>query len=240
MKHFAQLLAASALSLFALSTVALAEPLVFHASVSGKPTLDEGEGGGNPFASSLIEILGRPVFKFSELGTELEILTLIKSKGFQTADVPRISPEHSWHLVPAAKGELRRALVLVYSDYQKSGGAQSLPGAKHDAERVAAAFKKAGFVTEIAIDQDLTTTQLTLSAFARQSADDDVAVIYATGHGVEVDGTVYLLPGDYPVQSRNSALNDRGLRLSSIAASVRARRASVVFYGGCRDNPFGT
>ena len=32
-------------------------PLIFHASQSGKVTLDEGEGGGNPFASAFIEAL---------------------------------------------------------------------------------------------------------------------------------------------------------------------------------------
>jgi hypothetical protein len=33
------------------------ETLLFHASASGRQTMDEGEGGGNPFASALIEIL---------------------------------------------------------------------------------------------------------------------------------------------------------------------------------------
>ena len=33
------------------------ETLLFHASASGDQTMDEGEGGGNPFASALIEIL---------------------------------------------------------------------------------------------------------------------------------------------------------------------------------------
>ena len=44
--------------LFCLTAVfaatASAEPLIFHASTSGQKTLDQGEGGGNPFASSLV------------------------------------------------------------------------------------------------------------------------------------------------------------------------------------------
>jgi len=39
-------------------------PLHFYASQSGAETLDQGEGGGNPFASALIELLGRPTITF--------------------------------------------------------------------------------------------------------------------------------------------------------------------------------
>ena len=39
--------------------VAHAETLRFHASAAGQQTLDQGEGGGNPFASALLHILDR-------------------------------------------------------------------------------------------------------------------------------------------------------------------------------------
>ena len=63
------------------------------------------------------------------------------------------------------------------------------------------------------------------------------AVIYTTGHGVEVDNTVYLLPGDYPLAEKNAALPTRALRLADIGAGLRAKRVNLLFYGGCRDNP---
>jgi hypothetical protein len=44
-----------------------------------------------------------------------------------------------------------------------------------------------------------------LADFTTRSIDSDAAVIYMTGYGVEVGGTVYLLPGDYPVASRYAA-----------------------------------
>ena len=46
---------------------ARAETLTFHASQSGMQTLDQGEGGGNPFASALIEVLGRKSVRLAEL-----------------------------------------------------------------------------------------------------------------------------------------------------------------------------
>ena len=83
-------------------------------------------------------------------------------------------------------------------------------------------------------------TELTdiLRNFTTRSAGSDVAVVYTTGHGVEVEGVVYLLPGDYPVSERNAALRQRAIRLSQLATAARGKTANLVFYGGCRDNPF--
>ncbi len=215
-----------------------AETLVFHAAASGKQTLDQGEGGGNPFASSLIEILAQPSINLSELPSALRQRTEDKSRGFQSADVPGSAAPADWMLVPKRAGENRIALVLVISDYTQSGGAQSLPGARHDAERMAAALQQAGFATEIAVDLDLPSMRTKLTDFARRSNAHDAALIYTTGHGVEVSGKVFLLPGNYPIDARNTALASRALALAEIAGSVRARQVNLVFYGGCRDNPF--
>jgi len=231
-----------ALSMVALvvspSLRARADALVFQGSASGHPTLDQGEGGGNPFASALIEILKRPTVRLAELPAALQQLTAKKSGGFQSADVPKTVASGEWQLVPAKGGERRVALVMVVSNYTRSG-AQSLPGAKRDAERVAAALTGAGFRTEVALDLDLAAMRAKLSSFAAAAAAQDAAVVYTTGHGVEAGCHVYLLPGDYPIEQRNAALAQRALRLSEIAASVRARAINLVFYGGCRDNPFG-
>jgi hypothetical protein len=215
------------------------ETLVFHATESGKLTLDQGDGGGNPFASSLIEVLGRPQVKLSELPGMLRKLTIEKSKGFQSADVPLRDLADDWALVPPAPGEVRIALVLVVSDYARSGGAQSLAGASQDAQRIASALKDAGFATQIALDLELAAMRQKLAAFAVESKRTDAAIIYTTGHGVEVGGKVFLLPGDYPIGQRNSALTTRAIRLSDIAEAARAKYMNLIFYGGCRDNPLG-
>ena len=215
---------------------ARAETLLFHASSSGKQTLDQGEGGGNPFASSLIDVLAQPHAALGDLPATLHRLTVQKSGGFQTPDVPAGAARADWSLVPATSGERRIALVLVVSDY-RSGGAPSLPGAKTDAQRIATALQRARFETEVALDLDLMSMRQKLADFAARSARYDAAAIYVTGHGVEVARTVYLLPGSYPVALKDAALND-AIRLADIAGSVHARHVNLVFYGGCRDNPF--
>lgn len=230
-------LAFAVVTLFLLAPPVRAETLVFHASQSGHQTLDEGEGGGNPFASALIELLARPALNVAELPAALRDLTARNSGNFQSADVPAAGALDATPLVPPAAGQRRVALVMVVSDYARSG-AQSLPGAKHDADRVAIALRGAGFDTHLAVDLGLRGMHDKLADFARRSRDADAAVIYTTGHGVEVGGTVYLLPGDYPIAARDKALRQHALPLPEIARAPAAKATNLVFYGGCRDNPF--
>jgi len=217
---------------------AAAAPTIFYASQAGQPTFDEGDAGGNPFASALIELLSRRHLGLRALPTALTMLTITKSQGLQIPDVPARARLPEWTIEPQRRGDARLALVLVFSDYRGSDGAASLPGARHDAKRVSAAFEKAGFDTILSLDPSRTQIDPVLRQFETRSTRSDNAVIYATGHGVEVDGVGYLLPGDYPVPRGADALRDRGIDVSRIARAARARRTNVLFYGACRDNPF--
>lgn len=231
-------LASLLIGAFARHSPLRAESLVFYAVTSGQQALDSGESGGNPFASALIEVLRRPTTTLSELPTELERLTAEKSQSRMAADVPHLGAQMPWPLTPARPGERRIALVLVVSDYSRSGGAPSLPGARHDAQRITAALQDAGFETETALDLDAMAMRQSLDSFLARSETADAAIIYTTGHGAEVDGEVYLLPADFPLPDGRGALENRAVTLADIARSIRARHVNLVFYGGCRDNPF--
>ncbi len=213
-----------------------AETLVYQATTSGQQALDQDDKGGNPFASALIDTLAQAGTGLPDLSQSLRRLTLHYSKGRQTPQVPDATATPVWQVAPAKPGEQRIALVLVISDYGQVG-VQSLPGAKFDAERIGAALTRAGFTTEIALDLDRDGVTRKLAAFAEASRSKDTAVIYTTGHGVEVGGTVYLIPGDYPIAERNRALAGRAIALPRIAEAAQARTVNLVFYGGCRDNP---
>ena len=214
------------------------EPLLFLASHSGKQTLDAGEGGGNPFASAFIELLAHPGMTLGDFPQALADLTSRKSQGFQQADVPKRAEPAKWRFRPAPSGETRVALVLVVSDYTASDSALSLPGARLDADRISGALRQAGFKTQTVVDPDIGQLRSALAGFGSRSAAADVALLYTTGHGVEVGGNVHLLLGNYPVAQGSAALADYGVPLAEISTAVKGRRASLVLYGGCRDNPF--
>jgi hypothetical protein len=216
--------------------IARSEPLIFKASASGHQTLDQGEGGGNPFASSLIEILQQGEVRLADLPEKLRVLTVKESGGYQTPDVPDVAAPFDWRLVPRSSSEKRIALILVVSNYERAG-AVSLPGAAYDAQRVGAALSKAGFEMEIALDLDLQGMRKKLKSFEAASSRYDVATIYTTGHGVESNGVVYLVPGDFPLSQGEKALSSSALPLPEIAKAVHAKTVNLVFYGACRDNP---
>jgi hypothetical protein len=212
-------------------------PLVFYAASAGGETLDNGDNGGNPFASSLIDLLGRPTLSLPELSAELTTLTVQKSHGYQTPEVPA-SIASAWNLKPIAPGETRIALVIGISDYGAAHGVPSLPGVSNDLMGVEKAFTQSGFKTMVVLDADQPEFLATLAQFAKESAAADVAAIYATGHSVEVDKSVSLLLGDFPVAEGKRALPAHSVGLQTIASAAHARNINLIFYGGCRNNPF--
>ena len=212
---------------------ASAVPAVFYASQSGQSTLDQGEGGGNPFASALVELLRRRSLTYAELRSDLIDLTTQKSQGFQVPDAAGGRNSTEWRLKPLAASAKRVALVFVYSNYREAGQ-KSLPGAKRDLSRVAVALRKAGFEVTTAPNpsrKDLRTALQTLSA---QSQDAEAAAVYVTGHGFEHRGHVYLLPSDYPFHDGPSKLSKLAVHVASLAKYLKAYSANMVFYGGCR------
>ena len=77
-----------------------------------------------------------------------------------------------------------------------------------------------------------------LKEFADSSEASEVALLYTTGHGVRVDGSVYLLPADFPFAQGGAALTEHGVLLTALGSAVRASHVNLVFYGSCRNNPF--
>ena len=214
------------------------QPIFFFATKSGRVTLDQGEGGGNPFASALIEILNRERVTFQDLQRDIVTLTVRKSSGYQEPDIKVTSPTLAWQMIPRHSTEKRIALVVVFSDYSTSARMQSLPGAKHDLDRIAQALLNADFVTETVIDPDRPTLENHLEKFADRSKAVDTAIIYTTGHGVESEGLVYLLPSEYPITLGNSALHTNAINIEIFAKAMNAKYVNLFFFGGCRNNPF--
>ncbi len=212
------------------------EPIYFYASQPGELTIDQDEEGGNPFASAFVDLLTHETLTFDTFRNNLIDKTLQKSRGFQRPDISSQIDMEEWQFLPKSSTEKRIALVFVFSDYTIAG-ADSLPGAKNDLDRISQALSQAGFEVQTAIDPDQSKLNSILNEFSERSKTSDIAVLYTTGHGVEVDGTIYLLPGDYPLIYGMYELNERAIRLTRIAGAARASKANLVFYGGCRNNP---
>src|SRR6267143_5829348 len=68
--------------------------------------------------------------------------------------------------------------------------------------------------------------------------DADIAVIYYAGHGIEVDGTNYLIPVDAALE-RDTDAYDEAIALDRILQAIEpAKQLRLVILDACRDNPF--
>ena len=74
--------------------------------------------------------------------------------------------------------------------------------------------------------------------FSEKSRDADVAVVYYAGHGIEVDGTNYIIPVDAALE-RDLVVYDEAFPLDRILVTIEpAKQLRLVILDACRDNPF--
>ncbi len=138
--------------------------------------------------------------------------------------------------VNSACAQKRVALVIGNSAYQN---APRLANPARDADAVAKMFRTAGFdVVDARNDVDLTAFRRLLRDFSDKSRDADMAVVYFAGHGIEVEGSNYLLPVDAALE-RDRDTQDEGISLVRVLQSIeQARSLRLVILDACRDNPF--
>jgi uncharacterized caspase-like protein len=135
-----------------------------------------------------------------------------------------------------ASAAKRVALVLGNSAYQN---VTRLPNPVNDAAAVAATLKNAGFdIVDSRQDLKVTDMRRALREFADQARDADVAVIYYAGHGIEIEGTNYLIPTDATLE-RDTDVYDEAFSLDRVLLAIEpARQLRLVIVDACRDNPF--
>jgi uncharacterized caspase-like protein len=135
-----------------------------------------------------------------------------------------------------AFAEKRVALIIGNSAYQN---APQLPNPVNDAALITATLKSAGFdVVNSRQNLSALETRRVLREFADASQDADIAVVYYAGHGIEVDGTNYLIPVDAKLE-RDTDVFDEAVSLDRLLIAVEpAKQLRLVILDACRDNPF--
>lgn len=136
----------------------------------------------------------------------------------------------------AALADKRVALVIGNSGYQNVA---RLGNPANDAAAMAATLKGAGFdLVESKRDLKISEMRRVLRDFANSSRDADISVVYYAGHGIEVDGTNYLIPVDATLE-QDIDVYDEAFSLDRILAVVEpAKQLRLVILDACRDNPF--
>jgi len=133
-----------------------------------------------------------------------------------------------------AFAEKRVALVIGQSAYEN---APRLPNPANDANAMAGLFKKAGFTVLSANNVGLIEFLRELKKFTREARNADFAAIYYAGHGIEIDGTNYLIPTN--ARLRSDMDTDEAISLDRVMNSfVNVKGLRLIILDACRDNPF--
>jgi uncharacterized caspase-like protein len=143
-----------------------------------------------------------------------------------------------WLFGGPALADKRVALVIGNSAYEKVA---SLGNPANDAIAMTATLKEAGFdIVDSRSNLNVADMRRAFRDFSDKSRDADVAVVYYAGHGIEVDGTNYLIPVDAALE-RDLDAYDEAISLDRVLATIEpAKKLKLVILDACRNNPFAT
>jgi uncharacterized caspase-like protein len=136
----------------------------------------------------------------------------------------------------AALADRRIALVIGNGKYENAG---VLANPTNDADAVADLFTKAGF-DSVDRRRDLGVVEFkrAVREFVDRAASADVAVVYYSGHGLEIGGVNYLIPVDAKLTSVLD-MDDEAVSLDRIlVAAGHVKKLSLIILDACRENPF--
>ncbi len=135
-----------------------------------------------------------------------------------------------------ASADKRVALVIGNSAYKNVSW---LANPVSDSDAISATFRSAGFdVVELRHDLKVTEMRRALRDFSDSVLNADVAIIYFAGHGIEIDGTNYVIPVDALLERDIDAF-DEAIPLDRLLAVIEsAKQLRLVILDACRDNPF--
>ena len=128
------------------------------------------------------------------------------------------------------------ALVIGNSHYKNI---ETLRNPSNDAELVAKQLKKLGFKVILGRDTSFDSMKNLLRDFARQINKDSIALFYYAGHGIQHQGSNYLIPIDADIKKAYE-IEYFSVDLNMIVSALdeASPLLSVAFVDACRNNPF--
>ncbi len=141
----------------------------------------------------------------------------------------------------AALAERRVALVIGNSDYATL---QRLKNPVSDAALIQSTLKKLDFDVIFVTNSTQESLRRSIRDFSDRVAAPGgatIALFYYAGHGIQLDGTNYIIPVDARIQKARDVVID-GIPLGHVLSSLEDAHngTNLVILDACRDNPFPT
>lgn len=197
--------------------------------VNGEPaTLDIGQG----FSSNVNLAKGKNRIKISVHNNQ----SVVTEKDIYVTCEPSAQPKE--HKV-SNDFNRRLALVIGNANYTQAG---KLNNTLNDANAMAHVLQELGFEVIKVTDGTYEQMKNAIYTFGDRIQDVNVSLFYYAGHGLEVDGTNFLVPVDANIQS---AL-DVKLKAIPLTGVIRTMEftndegLNMLILDACRNNPFPT
>lgn len=137
--------------------------------------------------------------------------------------------------VPHASAERRVALVIGNDIYTHL---PNLNNARKDAEGMAAKLRGLGFETILKVNAGRREMHRALRQFENRLTDGAVGLAFFAGHGIQADGTNFLVPADANIQEEDDLRSEALTAQHILTAMERASNPlNIVILDACRDNP---
>ncbi len=134
----------------------------------------------------------------------------------------------------ATVDQRRVALVIGNGAYLHT---TVLPNAPNDGRAVAGMLRRLDFEVLEGIDLDRRRTEELIQQFSRTLRGADVGLFFYAGHGLQVNGSNYIVPIDAQLLDE-SDLDFEAIRLHIVLNQLeRQPRTNIVLLDACRDNP---
>ena len=139
------------------------------------------------------------------------------------------------NILPAAS-EKRTALVIGNGAYSSN----PLKNPVNDAADMATMLKKLGFSVTLNKNASLQEMEEAIEAFGNRLKRGGVGLFYYAGHGVQVNGTNYLLPIGAKI-NKEADVKYQAVDANKILDEMATANngLNIVMLDACRDNPYG-
>ncbi len=131
--------------------------------------------------------------------------------------------------------ESRTALVIGNAAYADA----PLANPVHDAEDMAAALRRSGFKVNLYLNSNRRQMKKAIQALGDQLRYGGVGLFYFAGHGIQVNGTNYLVPVGADVKTE-ADIEFEAVDANRVLAQMQTadNRLNMVFLDACRNNPY--
>ena len=130
----------------------------------------------------------------------------------------------------------RVALVVGNANYK----VRPLKNPRNDADDISRALRSSGFEVIDLRDATLTQMRTGVRQFGDRLINNDVGLVYYSGHGVEVKGRNYFIAVNADIM-REDEIADQGLDVALVLEkmSTAGKGVNILIVDACRDDPFG-